>query len=123
MNTAWEMATAPLKSLPMTLIMNYMTGNSLQIISISMTLNLFAGPLNSIASINELFGFLDPENDKTLSKEAVMMVKLTFIVSHLVTVLYGIWKLNKMGLIPNSTSDWISWESLPHFDEVSLGAF
>ncbi|KAM9916003.1 hypothetical protein OXX80_013748 [Metschnikowia pulcherrima] len=40
---AWEVATMPAKNIPMNLIMSYMTGNSLQVIPIIMTLIVSGG--------------------------------------------------------------------------------
>ena len=41
---AWEVALAPVKQLPMTAIMMYMSGNSLQIFSIMMVFMAFKNP-------------------------------------------------------------------------------
>lgn len=125
------MAMAPIKSLPMTLFMNYMTGNSLQIISISMTLMLFVNPIKAIYNINEQFAFLNSDNDDINNNGEqsggldtdVVLIKLAFIAAQILGIAVGVWKLNNMGLIPNSTSDWLAWESYPKFEEISLGIF
>ncbi|SPQ22988.1 b27284f9-0714-4c07-898b-ca257c1f4914 [Thermothielavioides terrestris] len=67
---AWEVALGPIKSLPMTAIMMYMSGNSLQIFSL----------------------------------------KLAYVVMQLVALALGIWKVNSMGLLPTTRSDWLAWE-------------
>ncbi|OAA40750.1 hypothetical protein BBO_05807 [Beauveria brongniartii RCEF 3172] len=52
---AWEVALAPVKSLPMTLIMMYMSGNSLQIFSIMMVFMAFKNPIMGLANTNQAF--------------------------------------------------------------------
>ncbi|GMM35159.1 chaperone [Saccharomycopsis crataegensis] len=121
----WEVALAPVKSLPMTLVMNYMTGNTLQIFSISMTLMQLVNPLTAIFNFNQPFEFLEGGDPGELEEVQydVVIVKLAFIASQLVCLAVGIYKLNAMGLIPNSTSDWLSWETYPNFKEVNIGIF
>lgn len=38
-----------------------------------------------------------------------MMPKLAFIGLHIVTILLGVYKVNAMGLLPNTTSDWLAF--------------
>lgn len=38
-----------------------------------------------------------------------MMPKLAFIGLHCITILLGIYKVNAMGLLPNTASDWLSF--------------
>lgn len=114
---------APIKSLPMTLIMNYMTGNSLQIFSISMTLMQLVNPIKAIFDLNSAFAFFqgaDPKDLEDLQYD-ILVVKLAFIASQLLCLGLGIYKINSMGLIPNSASDWLAWESYPLFEERLVG--
>lgn len=119
----WEVAIAPVKSLPVTLFMNYMSGNSLQIISISMTLMLFVNPIKAILGLNETFEFLNIEEKEEGLGFDILMIKLAFIGSQILGLAVGVWKLNNMGLIPNSTSDWLSWETYAQFNELSAGIY
>ncbi|ODQ80877.1 hypothetical protein BABINDRAFT_161070 [Babjeviella inositovora NRRL Y-12698] len=84
-----------------------MSGNSLQIIPIMMTLMLFTGPLQSIITVNDNFVNLATKKNKT----EVLQAKIIFILCHLGCIAVGVWKLNSLGLIPNSRSDWLAWES------------
>lgn len=106
----WEIATGPAKSIPMNLFMSYMTGNSLQMIPIMTTLMMLLNPIKAIFNdTNKMFRNL--ETDKNAS--VILQAKLLFIVCQLGCMGIGIWKLNKMGLIPNSDADWLSFKSLP----------
>lgn len=111
---AWEVATAPAKNIPMNLIMSYMTGNSLQVIPIMMTLMLLWNPLKSvITETNASFASFSTNTNKL----QIYLPKLVFVLCHLANMLIGLWKLNKMGLIPNKEADWLSWQVAGEFIE------
>ncbi|KAL2263991.1 hypothetical protein VTK26DRAFT_3775 [Humicola hyalothermophila] len=104
---AWEVALAPIKSLPMTAIMMYMSGNSLQIFSIMMVFMAFKNPIMGILSTNQAF-----ERFKTdTNKAKIFQVKAAYVAMQLVALALGIWKVNSMGLLPTTRSDWLAWET------------
>ncbi|KAG1232544.1 hypothetical protein G6F68_008210 [Rhizopus microsporus] len=104
MKRAWDVALAPAKSIPMSLFMMYMSGNSLQIFSVVITATmLFIQPIKAIMSVQETFSrFESKESDLTLPK-------LSFIGLQVIVVLLGIYRVNSMGLLPNTASDWLSF--------------
>ncbi|KAL5601380.1 hypothetical protein BROUX41_002633 [Berkeleyomyces rouxiae] len=104
---AWEVALAPVKSLPMTAIMMYMSGNSLQIFSIMMVVMAFKNPLVGLLNTNQaLDRFVTQRNGGS-----ILQVKLVYVVCQLVALAVGIWKVNSMGLLPTTRSDWLMWEA------------
>lgn len=106
---AWEIATAPAKSLPMNLIMSYMTGNSLQIIPLTMTLMLLWNPLKAIfGQTNLLFTDLQTKDNG----QQIFMLKLVFIACQLANMAIGVYKLYVMGLIPHADADWLGWRDV-----------
>jgi hypothetical protein len=111
---AWELALAPLKALPMSAIMTYFSGSSLQIFSVTMTASLFWTPLKVLASSpTEIFNPLDtPGTHARLS-----MPKLVFIIGQLLSIVLGMIKLQYMGLLPTTTSDWLAFQ---HYEPVSI---
>ncbi|EGV65225.1 hypothetical protein PSN45_002634 [Yamadazyma tenuis] len=112
---AWEMAVGPAKSIPMNLVMSYMTGNSLQMIPIMMTLMLFLNPLKAIFNdTNKMFKHLETEKNSAV----ILQAKLVFVVCQLACMSIGIWKLNSMGLIPKSDADWLSFKKPTTFAET-----
>jgi hypothetical protein len=50
---AWDVATAPAKSLPMQAFMLYMSGGGVQIFSIGIVFMLLLTPFKNIAGMNE----------------------------------------------------------------------
>lgn len=97
---------APIKSLPMTAIMMYMSGNSLQIFSIMMVFMAFKNPIMGILATNSAFErFESPTN-----RQKVLQVKAVYVVMQLVALALGLWKINGMGLLPTTRSDWLAWE-------------
>lgn len=96
MKKAWEVALAPVKSLPMSAIMMYMSGNTLQIFSIMMVIMAFKNPLMGLINTNQAF-----ERFKTETNSGqLLQTKLVYMVMQLLALGVGVWKLNAMGLLP-----------------------
>jgi hypothetical protein len=93
---AWEIAIAPIKQLPMTGIMMYMSGNGLQIFSIMMVVMAFKNPIMGLLATNSAFTRFESEGNKT----AMLGVKATYVAMQLVALALGVWKVNQMGLLP-----------------------
>lgn len=93
---AWEVALAPVKNLPMTAIMMYMSGNSLQIFSIMMVFMAFKNPIMGIIGTNQAFERFESESNKT----KLIQAKLAYVAMQIVALAVGIWKVNAMGLLP-----------------------
>ncbi|KAF3767543.1 hypothetical protein M406DRAFT_252494 [Cryphonectria parasitica EP155] len=104
---AWEVALAPIKSLPMTAIMMYMTGNSLQIFSIMMVFMAFKNPIAGLIATNQAFERFETETNKV----KMLQAKLAYVAMQFVALAVGIWKVNSMGLLPTTRSDWLAWEA------------
>lgn len=93
---AWEVALGPVKALPMTAIMMYMSGNSLQIFSIMMVFMAFKNPVAGLMATNQAF-----ERFQTASNSGqILQTKLVYVAMQCVALAVGIWKVNSMGLLP-----------------------
>ncbi|KAH0496981.1 hypothetical protein TgHK011_004319 [Trichoderma gracile] len=105
---AWEVALAPVKGLPMTAIMMYMSGNSLQIFSIMMVFMAFKNPIVGLMATNQAF-----ERFQTDSNAGqILQTKLVYVAMQFLALAVGVWKINSMGLLPTTRSDWLMWEPL-----------
>lgn len=116
---AWQIALQPLKSVPMNFFMSYMSGTSLQIIPIMTALMLLSGPIKAIFALNQAF---KPVMGNQATKNAVIVAKFIYIFGQAVLMFIGVRKLNQMGLIPNTKSDWLAWEQLTQYND-GLNAF
>ncbi|KAL3474853.1 hypothetical protein BJX99DRAFT_171018 [Aspergillus californicus] len=116
---AWEIALAPSKQIPMNGIMMYMSGNSLQIFSIMMVLMLFKGPIQGLINTNAVFAKFESE---TLGNK-MLGVKAVYVLMQFLLLGLGIWKVNAMGLLPTTRSDWLAWESERQPVETAYFAF
>ncbi|KAL8243774.1 hypothetical protein R6Q59_010032 [Mikania micrantha] len=103
---AWEVALAPGKQLPMQAIMGYMSGNSLQIFSIMMVYMLFKNPIQGIMQTNQVFSKFESEG----YRNQMLATKAVYILMQLLLLALGVYKVNSMGLLPNTRSDWLAWE-------------
>lgn len=124
---AWDMALAPWKSLPMSCVMTYFSGSSIQIFSVMMTYSLFSGPLTILlSSPTKPFDVLRDQQGTASGEEkdrrreggegskegdTLWMQKLVFVVGQLACLVLGVVKLQYMGLLPTATSDWLAWET------------
>lgn len=104
---AWQIALAPAKSIPMNIFMSYMSGTSLQIIPIMTALMLLSGPVKSIFGVKKAF---KPILGNIETEGQIMGAMGMYIIFQLALMYIGLHKLNSMGLIPNTKSDWLSWE-------------
>jgi len=116
---AWEVALAPVKQLPMTAIMMYMSGNSLQIFSIMMVGMAFKNPIMGLMATNQAFEKLESEG----IKGKITMVKAVYVAMQLLALALGVWKVNGMGLLPTTRSDWLAWETARDPLEIAIPAF
>jgi len=116
---AWEVALAPVKQLPMTAIMMYMSGNSLQIFSIMMVVMAFKNPVMGLMATQQAFERFETAG----TKEKLLMVKAVYVAMQLLALALGVWKVNGMGLLPTTTSDWLAWETAREPLEVAIPAF
>lgn len=93
---AWEVALAPVKQLPMTAFMMYMSGNSLQIFSIMMVIMAFKNPLMALMATNQAFDRFNSEG----TQAKLLMVKAVYVAMNILALGLGMWKINGMGLLP-----------------------
>ncbi|KIV89658.1 hypothetical protein PV10_07043 [Exophiala mesophila] len=104
---AWEIALGPAKQLPMQAIMGYMSGNSLQIFSIMMVFMLFKNPLQAIAQTNTAFAKFESAG----TRGQMLGIKAVYVLMQFLLLGLGVYKVNSMGLLPTTRSDWLAWES------------
>lgn len=90
----------------MNLFMSWMSGSSLQIIPITMTLMLFKNTINAILSTNSMFKPLETKNNSN----DITLAKIVYFALNMVIIGIGLYKLDTMGLVPRKTGDWLSWE-------------
>ncbi|KAG7694951.1 hypothetical protein KL930_001274 [Ogataea haglerorum] len=104
---AWDLAKSPAKSIPMNLIMMYMSPNSLQLIPVVMVLMLFVNSIKEIFQVREKFRDLELNDN-----QGKTFLQFLYVACCCGNMAIGVWKLNKLGLIPNRSSDWLSWEPI-----------
>ncbi|KAL1931554.1 hypothetical protein VTP01DRAFT_9697 [Rhizomucor pusillus] len=102
---AWDVAWGPAKSIPMNAIMIYMTGTGVQIFSVMITAMLFFQPAKAIMSTRQTFERFETKNGAA----DLLVPKALYIGLHLLTILLGVYKVNAMGLLPTTTSDWLGF--------------
>ncbi|QLQ80048.1 hypothetical protein HG537_0D00480 [Torulaspora globosa] len=104
---AWQIAMQPAKAIPMNLFMSYMSGTSLQIIPIMTALMLLSGPVKSVFGVRKTF---KPVLGNSATESQIVAAMGMYVVFQIALMIIGLRKLSSMGLIPNTRSDWLSWE-------------
>ncbi|KAF9431995.1 hypothetical protein BGZ76_011443 [Entomortierella beljakovae] len=109
---AWDVALAPGKQLPMQGFMLWMSGNSVQIFSVAITAMLMFSPIRALMSMSQVFERYETVSPVKVSfmDSKLALPKLTFVAMQILTIMLGMWKLNSMGLLPTSHSDWLAFK-------------
>ncbi|ORY38853.1 DUF1077-domain-containing protein [Rhizoclosmatium globosum] len=124
---SWETAIAPLKQVPMQGFMLYMSGNSVQIYSIMVTVMLFMNSFNAILGTNHAFKRFESTSSGTDKKPPsnanLIFPKIVYILAQCVLFGLGVYKCSSMGLLPTSHSDWLSFLEVKRVVEYSSGTY
>lgn len=71
-----------------------------------LTQHRFKNPIQAIAATNATFARLETDSTKT----QMLGVKAVYVLMNLTLLALGVWKVNAMGLLPTTRSDWLAWE-------------
>lgn len=78
-------------------------------VPITMTVMMFfVTPFKQMLGVNEQFENLKGSNNIAGD---ILFTKIVYILCNMLALVAGIWKLNAMGLLPNTKSDWLAWET------------
>ncbi|KAJ1338882.1 hypothetical protein BSLG_006519 [Batrachochytrium salamandrivorans] len=116
---AWDTALAPAKSIPMNGLMLYMSGNSIQIFSILVTVMLLFNSAKAMLGVPQVFEKF--QTTSTVNKargfgslmafvsNPLLLPMIAFFLIQGANLALGIWKCGAMGLLPTATSDWLAF--------------
>lgn len=99
-----DMQMAPVKSLPMTLFMMWMSGNDIHIFSIMITGMAIYQPIQALAATGTVFAMFN--GDESV-KGDVWRARLVYAALCVVALVCGLGKLHFMGLLPTAAADWM----------------
>lgn len=103
---AMAIAMKPGQQVAMSAFMMYMSGNNLNIFSISTTSSAILGPLASIFQLDKTFGSLDVDTS---------MAKLVYVGLNVAWLAVGLYKMSSMRLLPTTSADFadkIVWKDM-----------
>lgn len=96
--------------------MSYFSGNSLQMVPLTMTFMMFfVSPFKQLVAVNDQFSKLETQNNAS----TIFFFKIIYMACVLATMAIGVYKLGTMGLLPNTRSDWVAFE-VPARVSISL---
>lgn len=97
-----NLAFSPLKQVFMTSLMMYMTGSNLHFFSILTVINGMYSPVNSILNSGNVFRPIPG------SRVDIRTPRVLFCGIHLLGLIFALYRVNMMGLLPTHVSDWLS---------------
>mmetsp|Transcript_14642 Transcript_14642/g.35661 ORF Transcript_14642/g.35661 Transcript_14642/m.35661 type:complete len:181 (-) Transcript_14642:2186-2728(-) len=103
---AMAIAMKPGQQVAMSAFMMYMSGNNLNIFSISTTSSAIFGPLASVFNLDKTFANLDVDTS---------MAKLVYVGLNLAWLAVGLYKMSSMRLLPTTSADFadrIYWKEM-----------
>ncbi|GAB0097990.1 ER membrane protein complex subunit 4 [Sergentomyia squamirostris] len=98
---SWDIALAPIKQVPMNLLIMYMSGNSISIFPIMMVGMMLIRPIKALFSTGATF--------KVIEGTQVIGQKFVFLLGNLVNMGLALYKCHSMGLLPTHASDWLAF--------------
>ncbi|KAJ1732164.1 hypothetical protein H4S06_003903 [Coemansia sp. BCRC 34490] len=116
---AWEVAMSPGKTLPMQAFMAWMSGTGVSIFSILITGMILMTPAKTIASVQQTFAPLERAGKSGGSKLDLTMQKAVFVAINIAGILFGVYRLSIMGLLPTTSSDWLAFIPSKQYVEFS----
>ncbi|KAJ2236973.1 hypothetical protein H4R99_001292 [Coemansia sp. RSA 1722] len=117
---AWEVAMGPAKTLPMQAFMAWMSGTGVSIFSILITGMILMTPFKTIMSVQKTFAPLERVAKGSSQKLDLTMQKAAFIAINVAGILFGIYRLSIMGLLPTASSDWLAFIPAKAYSELSF---
>ncbi|KAJ1823377.1 hypothetical protein GGH91_000897 [Coemansia sp. RSA 2671] len=115
---AWEVAMGPGKTLPMQAFMAWMSGTGVSIFSILITGMILMTPVKTIMSTQQTFAPLERAG-KSAKKLDLTMQKAAFVAINIAGLIFGVYRLSLMGLLPTASSDWLSFIPAKQYMEFS----
>jgi hypothetical protein len=100
----WDIAFKNFKSIPMTLFMFYMVGDSINIMPILMIGGYLWSTIGQLMKVGSVL-----EQLKKNSPSQYPLQLLTWIFGQLLMLGCLMWKCNRMGLLPTHDSDWLAF--------------
>ncbi|KAI5704926.1 hypothetical protein M8J76_010075 [Diaphorina citri] len=97
----WEVALAPIKQVPMNIVIMYMAGNSISIFPIMMVGMLIVRPIKALFTLSSSF--------KMIEGHQVLGQKFIYFIGNIVNIVLALYKCQSMGLLPSHSSDWLSF--------------
>ncbi|KAJ2891748.1 hypothetical protein GGI21_004234 [Coemansia aciculifera] len=118
---AWEVAMGPGKTLPMQAFMAWMSGTGVSIFSILITGMILMSPVKTIMSTQQTFAPLERmgKSGGGGKKQDFTMQKAAFVAINIAGLIFGVYRLSIMGLLPTASSDWLSFIPAKQYTEYS----
>ena len=113
---SWATAKSPMQSIFMTLFMFWMTGSSISIWTLMITVSFLITPVKQLFGVNQAFTPFE-------GKIPLFLQKVTFVALHLVILGCAFYKFSAMGIVPDKAVDWQYLVEPQKFQRLAFGLF
>ncbi|RNA31284.1 ER membrane complex subunit 4 [Brachionus plicatilis] len=113
---SWDIATGPIKQVPMNMMISWMAGNSIALFPIMFVGMLLFRPFQSMFAMSKAFETIESGQNSILQK-------LVYLLGNLVNLAIALYKCHSMGLLPTYASDWLAFANPQERLEYSFGGF
>ncbi|ELW70807.1 Transmembrane protein 85 [Tupaia chinensis] len=110
----WDIASGPLRQVPMNLFIVYMVGNTISIFPTMMVCMMAWRPSQALLAISATFKMLESSSQNLLQG-------LVYLIGNLTGLALAVYKHQSMGLLPTCASDWLAFPEPPKRMEFSGG--
>jgi hypothetical protein len=110
-NQAWSTATSPVSQIFMNIFMFWMMGSSVHIFTLVFMFSILYNSVKTISNTNEVFQKYEG------IKDAIGFYKLIYMGLNSVVLIFGLYRLYGMGLLPLHASDYVAL--VPHMKVLS----
>jgi hypothetical protein len=113
---AMSVATKPFQQILMNAFMMYMSGNNLNIFSITIMMGAIMTPVSSLLTIEQTF-----KPFAGTGADDLQMPKLAYVALNLAWLALGLYKMSNMRLLPTTSADFtykIQWKEMMEISSI-----
>lgn len=93
--------------------MMWMSGSGVHIFSIMITYQALSSPVTAMLATSKTFRGFEDRTMGSAEKANLFISKLIYVGMNMVAMSGGLYKMSMMGLLPNTSSDWVSFLAVP----------
>ena len=103
----WQLGKSPLSSVFSSLVMMYLSGSHLSIMSLMLCVMMLSSPLKALFAFRSSFAPFDAQ--LPAGDSAVLRSKLVYVAVNGAVLCVAVWKTLQLGILPLTPEDWLRY--------------